>query len=132
MSNWTHVAAIFRIDDIRFAGERSDFTKLFGRELHFHDDNALWYEAEQNPETFLPRGSEGSLNMSVWENPNEHSLAAYTVSIFGDLRDHDSIEEIISWFDEKCKAITMLRQAVITVDNERHGTKTKTYGEECA
>ena len=128
MSNWTHVAAIFRIDDIRFAGEKPNFTELFGRELSFYDSDELWDEANKNPESFLPLGSEGSLEMSVWTNPNIHCIAAYTVSIFGDLRDHDSIEEILNWFDEKCKAIKILRQAVITVDNERYGSATKTYG----
>ena len=130
MSNWTHVAAIFRIDDLRFAGEEMDFTKLFGKELNFEGDRWVWDEAEMYPESFLPCGSEGSLKMSVWTNPNDHSLAAYTVSIFGDLRDHNSVDEIINWFDEKCKAIKMLRQAVITVDNECFGMKTKTYGKE--
>lgn len=130
MSNWTHVAAIFRIDDIRFSGEKPDFTKLFGRELNYHDDDAIWEEAEKNPKAFLPCGSEGSLEMSVWTNPNVHCIAAYTVSIFGDLRDHDSIDEILNWFEEKCKAIDILRQAVITVDNERYGMATKTYGDE--
>lgn len=73
-------------------------------------------------------GSEGSLEMSVWTNPDPCCMAAYTVSIFGDLRDHDSTEEIINWFEEKCKELGgSIRQAVITVDNERYGTQTKTY-----
>lgn len=126
MSNWTHVAAIFRIDSF---GCEQNFTEIFGRELNFHDGSAIWDEAEKNPESFLPCGSEGSLQMSVWVNPDVHCIAAYTVSIFGDLRDHDSIDEILNWFDEKCNAV-WIRQAVITVENERYGMKTKTYGEE--
>ena len=71
-------------------------------------------------------GSEGSLQKSVWEDPDRSSVAAYTVSIFGDLRDHDSCDEIIDWFKEKCENL-MVRNAVITVNNERNGTKTWTY-----
>ena len=61
-------------------------------------------------------------------------MAAYTVSIFGDLRDHDDVDEIIYWFEEKCKALKedknvpfWIRQAVITVENEQYGMRTKTY-----
>jgi hypothetical protein len=31
MSNWTHVAAIFRVDS--FLHEGKDFTKIFGKEV---------------------------------------------------------------------------------------------------
>lgn len=128
MSNWTHVAAIFRVDSLRLDGHKLDFDKIFGKELSYNDAREMFFEAEDHPEEFLPYGSEGSLKMSVWESPDRSYIAAYTVSVFGDLRDHDSIEEIINWFDEKCKGIS-IRQAVITVYNEYYGAKTKTYGE---
>lgn len=126
MSNWTHVAAIFRIDAFRFTGVELDFTEIFGRELDYHDAREMFFECDEHPEKFLPYGSEGSLHMSVWVNPDRSHLAAYTVSVFGDLRDHESIEDVINWFDEKCKAAS-IRQAVITVENEYLGTQTKTY-----
>ena len=103
-----------------------DFTKIFGKELNSNDSIDKWWESQEHPEQFLPLGSEGSLKMSIWENPDYFCVAAYTVSIFGDLRDHNSIDEIINWFDEKCKGI-WIRQAVITVENEMYGTSTKTY-----
>lgn len=127
MSNWTHVAAIFRVDSLSHEGE--DFTKIFGKELDYYDSTEKWNEASDRPEHFLPLGSEGSLQMSVWENPNKNCMDAFTISVFGDLRDHDSIEEIIKWFDEKCSML-WIRQAVITVENEWFGTQTKTYGDE--
>ena len=127
MSNWTHVAAIFRVDC--FSHENKDFTKIFGKELNYYDSYEKWDAAREHPEHFLPFGSEGSLQMSVWKNPNESCMAAFTISVFGDLRDHDSIEEIIKWFDEKCSKL-WIRQAVITVENERNGIQTKTYSKE--
>ena len=132
MSNWTHVAAIFRVDSLRLDNCKLNFTNIFGKELNYNDANEVWSEAEKYPDRFLPCGTEGSLEMSVWENPDPCCVAAYTVSVFGDLRDHDSVEEIINWFDEKCKMLS-IRQAVITVDNEWYGTQTKryTYEEEC-
>jgi hypothetical protein len=39
------------------------------------------------------------LNISVWEQPRIGSLAAYTVSIFGDLRDYEDEQEIIDFFN---------------------------------
>lgn len=65
MSNWTHVAAIFRVDS--FLHEGKDFTKIFGKELDYYDSTEKWNEASDYPEHFLPLGSEGSLQMSVWE-----------------------------------------------------------------
>lgn len=129
MSNWTHAAGIIRIDGIRCLEAEPDFESLIGRELHFEDSVSLWDESEEHPEKFLPLGSEGSLKMDIWKNPDPSSLAAYTVSIFGDLRNHDSADEIIDWFKNICKKF-LVRQAVITVNNEWHGTKTYTFEEE--
>ena len=128
MSNWTHVAAIFRVDDFRINGQLRNFTEIFGRQFNGFDARYTWIEADEHPERFLPCGSEGSLTMHVWINPNPCSMAAYTVSIFGDLRDHDDVDEIISWFKEKCQELgDSIRQAVITVENEQYGMQTKTY-----
>ena len=61
----------------------------------------------------MPGGDEGTLHKSVWVNPTKHSMAAYAVSIFGDLRDGDSPNEIIEWFKKICDKVNP-RQAVIT------------------
>ena len=127
MSNWTHVAAIFRIDDVRLDNTVPDWDKIFGEECLFEDSFDVWNDAEENPENYLPMGSEGSLQKSVWINPCRCDLAAYTVSVFGDLRDHDSVDEIIDWFYKKCRQIRLIRQAVITVDNEHYGNRTERY-----
>lgn len=120
MSNWTHVAGIIRIDDFRFEDKIPDFDELIGKELHFEDSFVKWDDAYQYPEKYLPLGSEGSLEKSVWINPNKGSVAAYTVSIFGDLRDHDDPREIVEWFRKICDKFTV-RNAVIVVENEANG-----------
>lgn len=124
MSYWTHVAAVVRVDGI----QKIDFEKVFGKELHFDSDMEMWDDAEKYPENYLPFGSEGSLSMSVWENPLENHLAKYTVSIFGDLRDYFDYESIINWFKEKVDNC-WVRQAVITVDIETETSYTWTYGD---
>ena len=127
MSNWTHVAGVIRIDDIRLTDYDPDFDKLIGRECLYESKSSVWDELEWSPEEFLPSGSEGTLQKSVWINPDKEHMDAYTITIFGDLRDHDDPKEIITWFKNKCKQIGFIRNAVIVVENERNGTETYTY-----
>lgn len=124
MSNWTHVAGIIRVDGLGFV----DFDKLLGKECLWESPEEVWDDMRNNSDDYLPMGSEGSLQKSVWINPDEHSLAAYTVSIFGDLRDHNSAKEIVDWFKKKCEGL-WIRNAVITAQNELNGTETWTYGQ---
>ena len=138
MSNWTHVAGIMRVDYIKLEDTPElDFDKLLGKECLWSSDYEVFEDADKHPELYLPMGSEGSLQKSVWINPNDSHIARYTVSIFGDLRDHDSADEIIEWFKNKCKLIdnydeagSYIRQATITVYNEHYGTSSYTYVEE--
>lgn len=128
MSNWTHVAGIIRVDRIRVDddAEELDFDEILGKECLWNSSRKVWDDALKNPDKYMPMGSEGSLQKSVWVNPNKGRVDSYTISIFGDLRDHDSISEIIDWFIKKCNLL-WVRSAVITVENERYGTKTYTY-----
>ena len=111
MSNWTHVAGVIRVDS--FSGNL-DFDDLIGSEWDYYGNFTKGSKR-------MPDGSEGSLQKSVWKNPDESCVAKYTVSIFGDLRDHDEPQEIIDWFKEVCDSL-WVRQAIITVSNERNGT----------
>lgn len=136
MSNWTHVAGVIRVNYMKWDDiPELDFDELLGKECLYGDWKAF-EDRDKHPKSYLPMGSEGSLQKSVWINPKDSHAARYTVSIFGDLRDHDSCDEIIEWFKNKCKFINnreapgFIRQATITVDNEYNGTKSYTYVEE--
>jgi hypothetical protein len=129
MSNWTHVAGIIRVDRIRVDDdvEELDFDEILGKECLNYSSREVWDDARKHPDKYLPMGSEGSLQKTVWENPDRGRVASYTVSIFGDLRDYEGIpSDIIDWFIEKCNLL-WVRSAVITVDNDLHGTETYTY-----
>jgi len=128
MSNWSHVAGIIRVDDMGGI-TKPDFDAIIGKECLWGSPSEVWSDAEKHPDKYLPMGSEGSLHKTVWVNPKSNHLDAYTVSIFGDLRDHDSATEIIEWFKEKCKLL-WVRNAVITVENGWYGTETYTYTED--
>lgn len=131
MSNWTHVAGVIRVDYIKWDEDTPelDFDELIGKECLFEFDRETWEDARSNPDKYLPMGSEGSLHKSVWINPNKGSLARYTVSIFGDLRDHNSSQEIIDWFQKICSKLPLVRNAVITASNEVNGNLTWSWSE---
>ena len=122
MSVWTHVAGVIRVDAIRCIGEQPDFNKIFVREL--------W-----NEDTFgacnMPKGSEGSLDFRVVENPDKDSMAAYTVVVFGDLRDFGSanMQEIEDWWERVLKQCGMVRQAVLQIQPEDGDVKILEYKE---
>jgi len=111
MSIWTHVAGTIRVDALRIVEPIPDVMnprKVLGPTNLYDEDN---------PKSTLPCGSEGSLNYDIWTNPEEHDMAAHTVSIFGDLRDYDNLDEIKKWFEDVVGKL-MVRQAVLTASVE--------------
>jgi len=118
MSVWTHVAGIIRVDGLRIDGDtKPNWDKIIGKELKWEDPHEIWDDCDKNPEAFMPCGSEGSLKKVIWENPNKSSLASYTVSVFGDLRDYSNLVEIEKWFAKVCNKL-WVRNAVITAGCE--------------
>ncbi len=127
MSQWTHVNASFRLDSL---GRMDDETiiKIFGKSVDYSHMDEIEYDYEWevvDKGKYLPMGSEGTLEMSIWHNPNESCIASTTVSVFGDLRDYGSFNEIEEWFNRCCDAFGRfgIRQAVCQVGVEGYGTK---------
>lgn len=111
MSVWTHVAGVIRVDCIRGMTKKPDFNKVFVREL--------WNENTSGA-CNMPMGSEGSLDFRVIENPNKDAIAAYTVVIFGDLRDFGvaDIPEIEDWWNKVLDQCGWIRQAILQIQPE--------------
>lgn len=127
MSTWTHASGVVRVDAIRMGmATEVNWDDIFGKECLWESDPEIWKDADEHPEKYMPCGSEGTLQKTVWENPKESCMAAYTVSIFGDLRDWYDVDAIIDWFKRIVKDENLLwvRSAVITVTN---GQETKTW-----
>ena len=108
MSQWTHVNGSLRVDAFRIPGMQSPTLNL-GIQAS--------YAADHEP-AFIPYGSEGSLVWTKWDNPDKSCMAAYTVNVFGDLRDYDSIKEIEAYMDQLVKG-QMIRSGVFEVSVER-------------
>ena len=110
MSQWTHVAGTIRIDCVDHEEVKEQLNNVLG--------NTWEYGDEVNPDTdYAPYGSEGSIQYTVAENPNESDVTAFVVTFYGDLRDYDNDAEIIAWFEKACNTF-YIRQAVITIDVE--------------
>ncbi len=110
MAQWTHVAGIIRSNELRILFPDPDFEELFGKEFDYDNEFAV-EDVKKHPEKYLPNDGDSSLHMSVWKNPDFNDIDAYTVSIFGDLKNFEG--NIIKWFQDKCKQFAC--QAVITV-----------------
>ena len=111
MSQWTHVCGCIRVDAIRglIGDTRETLKEKLGRIVDFEDDDYT---------TILPCGSEGSIEYEILENPDEQHIAAFTVPIWGDLRDYSSVEYIKEWFNKVCDSIMMVRDAVLSIEVE--------------
>lgn len=95
MSIWTHVNCNFRLADESVSDD--DIYKVFGKQI-------LWDDLEEydKDEYYLPRGSEGSLNINILREKNY-----LDVSVFGDLRSYLNFDEIEDWFNKCCKAFNI-------------------------
>ena len=136
MSNWTHVAAIVRVDGIPGRVDLNTLaTSVFGKTCLWEDDSSIWDDKEKNPDKYLYMGSEGSLQMSVWKEPDDGCMCLGSISIFGDLRDDYDAQAVVDWFQKCLSKLDMdkqdypafVRQATITADNEWNGTVNWTY-----
>lgn len=124
MSQWTHVNASFRLNSFRRI-EDEELINIFGKSVDYYNMDEVEYDENwevKDKEKYLPIGSEGTLEMSVWHNPNESCIASTTVSVFGDLRDYDDFDEIERWFN-RCCGVCSIRQAFCQVEVEGLGTK---------
>lgn len=125
MSIWTHVAGIIRIDHLRSLDIKPapDFDNIFKKfiydenvdyEIDYDNQKQKWIECN------MPKGSEESLDYRVIENPNENDICAYTVAIFGDLRDFgkDDVNKIKEWWKDTLSKFDMVRQAILQIQPE--------------
>lgn len=85
-----------------------------GKTFCYDDDENKWDDCN------VPCGSEGSIQFVFYESPDMSSIAAYTVAVWGDLRDFGSkedIETVKKWFNSVTKGEgVMVRNAILEID----------------
>src|SRR6266436_878596 len=126
MSMWTHVAIVIRFDGSQPQGDEEltigqHLKPDLGKKFILDRDDDLTYEdfiAAENACT-VPKGSEGSLYTNLWVNPDPSHMAAYTATIWGDLRDYDDVDEIIAYLNRITEG-KWVRQGVATIEVEKN------------
>lgn len=91
MSQWTHVAGVIRIDALRDGDERDIQQHKALKEL-FRTWSYMDRDSKRN-KCNVPYGSEGSIQVKIVPG-EDHSLAAYVILLWGDLRDFGDAEDI--------------------------------------
>lgn len=99
---WTHVAGVARIN--------SSLANEVTREM-----------LENKFGTNIPNGTEGNLNISIWENPDKYDINKFTVSVFGSLCEGSSPEYVVKWFRD-CLESFWVRNATIVAECVEEGT----------
>lgn len=110
MSEWTHVVGAIRVDGLPgLTANVKDIYKALG-------PTNLWDEDNEN--STLPVGSEGSLSYSIKEY--DKGLPWVIITIWGDLRDYDfnDAEGIKVWWKELLPKFLIVRDAILHVECE--------------
>lgn len=126
MSIWTHVVGAFRLDTIPplNPNAKQQVEDILGP--------IATYENMQDVATRLPIGSEGSLRYHI--HVYGEGLSWAVVTIWGDLRDFDSLDVIEAWWNNLLREFTddktrflPLRDGCLTISCGDGQTKTLTY-----
>ena len=119
MSQWTHVCGCIRYDALRMVdmphNTLNKIKELIGNSASFDDAEEKWDACN------VPIGSEGSIQYVFWQNPNLSAMAAFTVGIFGDLRDFglEDVPKIKEWFEKVTTGKgVMVRAAILEINVE--------------
>jgi len=107
MRIWTHINASIRLDN-------THFDEKYKPNLGPSTDS-IYENGDKEYDGIIPCGSEGSLKYNIWYGKGEGNVADCTVSIFGDLRDYDNVEEILNYFTNITKGKSV-RSGILEID----------------
>ena len=113
MSIWTHACGYIRVDAIRF--NKYDSYKL-KKKISENLGNIIDGLSERNENTYIPCGTEGSLEWKIDITPDLSRMNAAGISIWGDLRDYvlnDNLIEIELYLSKIIKGLS-IRDGIIS------------------
>lgn len=117
MSIWTHVAGCIRVDSIDCIHDITPEIKKIFKSCSFDSPREDWDKCN------MPCGTEGSVQWSLWVNPDKSAMASHVITLFGDLRCYgkDEEKEITLWWKRTisklntCKGSFGVRDAILSV-----------------
>ena len=112
MSFWTHVNGAIRVDSTPLTNE--EVKNLF-KTCTFYGTEKEWLECN------VPRGSEGSIEISIWFNPCEKDNRRMVITMFGDLRGYEEHqhEDFLEWLNKLIDDNTLwVRDGVLTLNEK--------------
>lgn len=112
MSTWTHVVGAVRFDGIPGMGPLHKLQTIEEIVIGVKKvtDEGVVDHNWRNP---LPMGSEGPIQYKIHEYGK--GLPWIIITIWGDLRDYDDVDEIDKWFMELCGAWPLIRDGVLSI-----------------
>lgn len=132
MSIWTHVNGNIRVDSFRFdeAAEEKRIRDALGEIITYDHIGLFGNSLGDCPEIRIPCGSEGSLEYEIIANPDKSCIAAYSISVWGDLRSYCDTNEIEAWFNRVVyESDLSIRQAILQVEVEGMENRVFVYDE---
>ena len=117
MSIWTHVAGCIRVDSVDTLYDITPEIKKIFKSCSFGSPREDWDNCN------MPCGTEGSVQWSLWVNPDKSAMASHVITLFGDLRGYASSNEkdITLWWKKvlvklnTCKGSFGVRDAIISI-----------------
>ncbi len=122
MSVWTHVNGQIRLDK----WDKEPKPPFLGKMAIFTVNTHGEYARKMLSECEVPCGSEGSLRWEFHQDPPSSSVCWGYISIDGDLRDYDNINEILEWL-KSSTAELHIRQGILQIVIEGRGPQILSY-----
>lgn len=92
MSVWMHVHGLIRISSILDSNLEGDIAEILGKPISY--ENLV---SDNEEETAVPMGSEGSLEYKIISHGDISSIVKAEIAVFGDLRDYEEIDYVENW-----------------------------------
>ncbi len=122
MSVWTHINGQIRLDNWNREPKQPDLGKMAIFTVNTQSEEAR----QMLSECEVPHGSEGSLRWKFHQDPPSNSVSWGYISIDGDLRDYDNVNEILEWIKTSTAELN-IRQGILQVEIEGLNTLILSY-----
>ena len=121
MSQWTLVAGIIRIDSLDCEVKNVTVKDFKEKLKNIFGETCNWNSSDKKIKACtVPKGSEGSLQYKINKTGSDGSISWGEISIYGDLRNYEDVEEIFNWVKKCCSHNNLfwIRQCSVQIEVE--------------